>query len=67
MRCGLGVGKGTVQYLGCFLEGIHFRRQREEVAEASSGCWKTPNGKRVVSTERIVDSQRQPDPFNIFC
>ena len=24
-----GVGKGTVQYLGCFLEGIHFRRQRE--------------------------------------
>ena len=29
MRCGLGVGKGTVQYLGCFLEGIHFRRQRE--------------------------------------
>ena len=29
MRCGLGVGKETVQYLGCFLEGIHFRRQRE--------------------------------------
>lgn len=40
---------------------------REEMAEASSGCWKTPNGKRVVSTERLVDRQRQPDPFNIFC
>lgn len=33
---------------------------------ASNRCWRVPNGKRVVSTERLNESQRQPNPFYNF-
>lgn len=36
------------------------------MGEASSGCLGAPNRSKVVSTERLVESQRQPYPFNIF-
>lgn len=37
-----------------------------EMGEASSGSWRVPNGKRVVSIERLGDSQRQPNSFYNF-
>lgn len=66
-QCGLGVGEGTVQHLGRFLEGTHFRRQRERKQQRQAVDAGRHQMERVVSTERLVDSQRQPDPFNIFC
>lgn len=38
----------------------------KEMGEASSGSWRMPNGKRVVSMERLSDSQRQSNSFCNF-